>query len=203
MRENTSNRNKKLLAVGVAAALGAGTIGVGANWDHITSVVGNQFTATVKDVDPGEVGGALLTIAGAPIVHDFDTTKFNDVVEARWTVTNRGTDPAQYAANFEPTESISQNLAENLDVFYGVTDEAGEVTSWRPAGTMADPVEYTAVMDEGTEIAGNSSMVVPVRIVLEDPTLLEGDEETVHSVVADFTVSYMNRAPVPEPSAGS
>lgn len=192
MRENTRNRNKKFLAVGVAVALGAGTVGVGANWDHITSVVGNQFSATVTDVDPGEVGGALLTIAGEPINHDFDTTQFNDVAAARWTLTNRGTTPAQYAATFESTGTISQNLAENLDVFYGVTNAAGDVTSWTPAGTMAAPVEYTTAMGTGSEIAGSSSISIPVRIVLEDPTLLEGDEDTVHSVVADFTVSYMN-----------
>lgn len=197
MRENTRNRNKKLLAAGVAVALGAGTVGVGANWDHITSVVGNQFSATVSDVDPGEVGGALLTIAGDPINHDFDTTQFNDVAEARWTLANRGTAPAQYAATFESTGTISQNLAENLDVFYGVTNAAGDVTSWTPAGTMAAPVEYTTAMGTGSEIAGSSSIDIPVRIVLEDPTLLEGEADTVHSVVADFTVSYMN------PSIGS
>lgn len=194
MREktHTPNRNKKLLAVGVAVALGATTAGVGANWDHITSVVGNQFTATVTDLDPGEVGNALLVITGDPINHDFDTTKFNDVVEARWTLTNRGTATAQYAATFEPTESISQNLAENLDLFYGVTDAAGDVTSWTPAGTMAAPVEYTTAMGTGSEFAGSTSIDIPVRIVLEDPTLLEGEADTLHTVVADFTVSYMN-----------
>lgn len=191
--QSTKNR-KKLLAVIAAGALGVGMVGVGANWDHVTSIVDNRFSATISDVAPEEIGGALLTVAGAPIDHTFDTTQYNQYVDATWTITNRGTDAAQYAANFEASSGISANLAQNLQIRYGVTDASGQVTNWVAAGTIAEPVEYTQAVGAASAIAGSGTLQVPVRIVLEDPTVLEGEAGTEHRVTADFVVSYMNPA---------
>ncbi|OAZ42344.1 hypothetical protein A9Z40_01745 [Microbacterium arborescens] len=195
MEKTQSNKNrKKLLAVIAAGALGVGMVGVGANWDHVTSIVDNRFSATAPGSDIDDIGGALLTVAGAPIDHVFDTTKYNQFVDATWTVTNKGGDAAQYAASFETRGDISPNLAQNLQVRYGVTDASGQVTSWVAAGTLAEPVEFTAALGLASAIEGNASIQVPVRILLEDPTVLEGDAGDEHRVTADFVVSYMNPA---------
>lgn len=194
MEKTQPKKNRtKVLAVIAAGALGVGAIGVGANWDHVTSIVDNRFSATAPD-DREEIGGALLSVAGAPIDHVFDTTKYNQYVDATWTVTNRGSDAARYAANFESTGEISANLAQNLQVRYGVTDDAGQVTRWVNAGTLADPVEFTSALGLPSSIGGDASIQVPVRIVLEDPTALEGEAGDEHRVTADFVVSYMNPA---------
>lgn len=191
--QSTKNR-KKVLSVIAAGALGIGMVGVGANWDHVTSIVDNRFSASVSDVAPEEIGGALLTVSGAPIDHTFDTTKYNQFVDATWTITNRGTEAAQYAANFETSSNISENLAQNLQVRYGVTDDSGQVIRWVSAGTIAEPVEYTQAVGAASAVPGSSTLQVPVRIVLEDPTQLEGDVDTEHRVTADFVVNYMSPA---------
>lgn len=196
MRKNTLNLKKTMIAA-AAAAVGVGTIGIGANWDHVTSVVGNQFSATVTDTPPDEIGGALLVATGEAMDHTFDTTQFNQTAGATWTVTNRGTGAAQFSATFAATGEISQTLAENLDVQYAVTNADGEVVRWVPAGTIAAPLEYTRAVGTASEIGGLESHEIQVRVVLEDPTLLEGEPETVLNVTADFDISYMTSSVEP------
>lgn len=187
MRENTRSPQKKLLAAGVAVALGAGMVGVGANWDYVTSVVGNQFNATVADPEePRE--NALLEVRGEAIDKTFDVTLNNDQVIADWTIANTGDVDAQFAANFVPGAVIDEVLAENLDVFYTVDGVE------RRAGTVAAPAELTAVTGLSDMLAPGSEVDVQVRVVLADPSALltEGTSiDEVLNVVADWDVQYI------------
>jgi hypothetical protein len=189
MRENTRSPQKKLLAAGVAVALGAGMVGVGANWDYVTSVIGNQFTATVADPDDvTERDNALLEVRGEAIDKTFDVTVNNDQVVADWTIANIGGFDAQFAANFVPGASIDQTLAENLEVFYTVDGVE------RRAGTVAAPSELTAVTGLSDILAVGESVDVQVRVVLPNPgdLLNDGTEiDEILNVVADWDVQYI------------
>lgn len=192
MRENTRSPKKKLLAAGMAVALGAGMVGVGANWDHVTSVIGNQFTATAADEDATERDNALLRVTGDAINKTFDVEVNNDQVIANWTISNVGGFDAQFAANFLPAATIDQALAENLEVFYTVD---GGVE--RRAGTIAEPTELTAVSGLSDILPVGESVDVQVRVVLPNPGDLVtegveiGDEL---NVVADWNVDYITVA---------
>ena len=193
MRENTRGPQKKLLAAGVAVALGAGMVGVGANWDYVTSVVGNQFTATVADPDEvTERDNALLEVRGDAIDKTFDPAVNNDQVIASWTIANIGGFDAQFAATFLTAPSVDLALAENLEVFYTVD---GGVE--RRAGTLAEPSELTAVTGLSDVLAVGESTDVQVRVTLSNPgdLLVDGTEiEEVLKVVADWDVQYITVA---------
>lgn len=189
MRENTRSPQKKLLAAGVAVALGAGMVGVGANWDYVTSVIGNQFTATVADPDAiTENENALLEVRGEAINKTFDVGVNNDEVTASWTIANIGGHDAQFAANFVPGAGVSDILAENLEVFYTVDGVE------RRAGTVADPAELTQITGLSDILAAGETVDVGVRVVLPNPAelLIEGTEiDQVLEVVADWDVQYL------------
>lgn len=193
MRENTRSPKKKLLAAGVAVALGAGMVGVGANWDFVTSVIGNQFTATVADPDEvTERDNALLEVRGDAIDKTFDVEVNNDQVIANWTIANIGGFDAQFAANFLPAVSVDQVLAENLEVFYTLED--GQE---RRAGTLANPTELTAVTGLSDILAVGEEVDVQVRVVLPNPgdLMVEGHEvDEILNVVADWNVDYITVA---------
>lgn len=197
MRENTRSPKKKLLAAGMAVALGAGMVGVGANWDYVTSVIGNQFNATVADPDATQRDRALLQISGDAIEKNFDVAINNDFVTADWTITNIGERDAQFAADFLPAVAIDEVLAENLEVFYSV--DGGQE---RRAGTMADSAELTAVTGLSDVLAKGESVDVQVRIVLPNPgeLLIDGENEIGDrlSVVADWNVDYLTVGGYPE-----
>lgn len=189
MRENTRSPQKKLLAAGVAVALGAGMVGVGANWDYVTSVIGNQFTATVADPDDVEDrDNALLVVRGDAINKTFDVGVNNDQVTAEWTIANIGGYDAQFAAKFVPAAQISDVLAEKLEVFYTVDGVE------RRAGTIANPAELTQVTGLSDILAVGEEVKVQVRVVLPNPgdLLVESTElDQVLDVVADWDVQYI------------
>lgn len=193
MRENTQSSKKKFMAAGIAVALGAGMVGVGANWDHVTSVIGNQFTATVADPEEVEEReNALLVVEGDAIDKTFDVGVNNDEVVADWTIKNIGGFDAQFAANFLPAATIDQVLAENLEVFYTV--DGGQE---RRAGTLAEPAELTAVTGISDVIGIGEDIDVQVRVVLPNPgdLLVEGTElDEILNVVADWNVDYLTIA---------
>lgn len=193
MRENTRSPQKKLLAAGVAVALGAGMVGVGANWDYVTSVVGNQFTATVADPeDVTERDNALLEVRGDAIDKTFDPAVNNDQVIANWTIANIGGYDAQFAASFLTAPSVDPALAENLEVFYTVD---GGVE--RRAGTLAAPSELTAVTGLSDVLAVGETVDVQVRVALPNPgdLLVEDTEiDQILNVVADWDVQYITVA---------
>ena len=193
MGDNTRSTKKKLLAAGVAVAVGAGMVGVGANWDRVDRIAGNTFTAEIPDPDAG-MDGAVLRIDGDPIEHDFVTTTFGDFTQEEWTLTNIGPDAAPFQGTFKHVGAISTDLAENLTVEYGAVDENGDVVPgvFVDGGTMAAPKELTEALGIPSEFPGYGQMTILVRVTLDDPTLLEGDEGDVHSIVASFDVEYMN-----------
>lgn len=196
--EQKKSRKKIWTVVGVGV-LAAAIAGGGALTTLYTSIAGNQFRAAVPDegVDPD---GALLRISGLPINHTFDSSTHNHQVRADWVLTNVGQDTTEFDGRFETLASIDEDLAEALVVQYGVVDAAGQVTSWRAGGTVAEPrtfAEATGI----SSIDGGEEIPVVVRVLLEDPTsIASGDPaeigEMLH-VVADFTVSYLD--PLPRP----
>ena len=176
--------------VGVGA-LAAAMAGTGALSTLYTSITGNELRAAVPGTDGAD--GALLVISGDPIDKTFDTGQYVDQVQAVWTLENRGPVAATFDGRFEVGAGVSAELAAALDVEYGVTDASGTVTRWLPAGTVAAPATFADVL--GIEqIAGHSTLPVPVRLVLADPAALldAGDEGDELRVVADFVVSYLD-----------
>jgi hypothetical protein len=190
-----STNKKRAGVLGAAALLVAGVAGVGAVTTLTTALTGNHFSADVRAEDDDPVTGARVEVTGDPIVHTFDTTKYNDVAPGTWTITNHGTDGAPFDGTFAPTGEISASLAENLTVQYGDDIVAGQPTTWRDAGTLANPVSYADALSlKDATLAGGESRVVPVRVILSDPTALEGDAGETLTVGATFTVTYVDTA---------
>ncbi len=188
-----SNTNKKRAGVLAAAALlVAGAVGTGAVTTLTTALSGNQLSADVRsDDDP--ISGARVVVTGDPIVHTFDTTKYNDIAPGTWTITNLGTDAAPFDGTFAPTGDIADSLAENLTVQYGDDIVAGQPTTWHDAGTLAAPVSYADALSlADATLAGGESRVVPVRVILSDPTALQGTAGETLTVGATFTVTYVD-----------
>ena len=188
MRDNTRNTKKKLLAAGVAVALGAGMVGVGANLDYATSITGNQFRAVATDVDPDEREGVLLRVEGSAIDHDFDVTQNRDSASATWRIVNVGAETAQFAANFAD-QQMDEALAKHLTVTYTV---GGETVA---GGTLLEPTELTAATGISDTLASGAAFDVTVEVTLEDPAkLLEEDGVSADdplSVVANWNVDYI------------
>jgi hypothetical protein len=186
-----SARKKVAAAVGVGALVAA-MAGTGALNTLYTSITGNQFRAAVPaETDTAE--GALLEITGTPIDKTFNTGQYNDQAQATWTLTNHGPDATEFDGTFEVTNPVSDELAAALSVEYGVTNAAGDITRWRPAGTLDAPRTFADVLGI-SEIEGESELAIPVRLVLADPSDLvdAGDEGDVLRVTADFVVSDLD-----------
>lgn len=192
MRNSNSpnNNKKKIVVVLLAGSLGAGMVGVGANWDYVTSIVDNRLSATVADPDAvTERDNALLTVTGAAIDKAFDVDVNNDEVVATWNIANVSGYDAQFAANFLTAPSVDEVLAENLEVFYTIEGQPE-----RRAGTLAAPTELTAVTGLPDILAAGEDVDITVRISLPDPGTLLTAETTVDEaleVVADWDVEYI------------
>lgn len=188
MRDNTRNTKKKLLAAGVAVALGAGMVGVGANWDYVTSIADNQFRAVATDLDPDEREGVLLRVDGAAIDYDFDVTQNRDSISATWRIVNVGAEAAQFAASFAD-QQMDEALAKHLTVTYTV---GGETFA---GGTLLEPTELTAATGISDVLTSGSGFDVTVEVMLEDPALLLEENgvsaDDPLSVVANWNVDYI------------
>lgn len=181
---------KKIGAVAVAGLLVAGIAGSGAVTTLYTSIANNHFQATIPDKDT-EVTGALLTLSGDPLVHTFNTSVYGDRVQGTWTLTNSGNTAAPYNGTLAPVGTMSDSLAKALTVQYGVENTEG-VISWHDAGTLAAPLTYAQATNTEHSINGGAKQEIPVRVVLQDPTALEGEPGADLSVNATFTVSYVD-----------
>lgn len=193
--EATKSRKKKLWTVVGVGALAAAVAGGGALSTLYTSIAGNEFRAPVIGADQ-EVDGSLLVLSGDPIDYTFDSTTYNDQVQASWVLENQGELTTQFEGQFETLANVDEDLAAALTVQYGVVDAAsGEVTSWRDGGSLASPRTFSQATGIDA-IDGGETIPVAVRVILEDPSLIATEDaeqlETVLQVVADFTVSYMD-----------
>lgn len=126
------------------------------------------------------------------MVHTFDTSAPGDSVEGTWVLANRGTLGTAFDGVFTPVDEHSRSLAGALGVEYGLTDENGTVTSWAQAGTLAAPVSYADAHGGGAFISGAETTVIPVRLTLVDPKILEGDPGDDHTVGATFSINYLS-----------
>ena len=194
--ETTKNdsRKKKIWTVVGVGALAVAVAGGGALSTLYTSIADNRFAAAVpEDTEEVPTEGALLRISGEPISYRFDSANFNDRVVGEWVLTNEGTMAAPFDGGFELREQVSAELARALDVEYGVVDGSGAVTRWVPAGTVADTASFAEVLGIDS-IEGGQSIPVHVRVLLTDPSLIEGAGEVGDEleVRADFTVSYLD-----------
>ncbi|MEV7973211.1 hypothetical protein [Cellulomonas sp. NPDC089187] len=189
--EQKKNHRKVWAVLGVAA-LSMGVVGVGALSTLYTSIDDNHFSAAVPDKEV-PTKGALLRLTGDPIDHVFDSAKHNDLVIGSWTLTNHGTDTTEFDGTFELGTPVSADLAKALTVQYGIVDAQGKVTRWVDAGTVAKTATFGSVTGI-TSIDGAAAIPVEVRVVLEDPALIE-DAGTVGEMLkvnADFVVSYLD-----------
>src|SRR6478736_7392551 len=180
-------------AVAACAALGVAAVGGGALTTLYTAITGNTFRAEVP-AEGTTPEGALLEITGSPIDHTFDTSGHIDQVRGDWTIVNRGQDATTWDGAFDLGADVPATLAASLTVEYGVLDAQGQVTGWRAAGTLADHRSIGEVLHgaQAVPIAGDESVPVAVRVVLPDPRSLEGTAGDELTLVADFTVSYLD-----------
>jgi hypothetical protein len=181
------NRKKLWTVVGVGA-LAAAVAGGGALSTLTTAIDGNRFAGAVPGEGP--LDGAQLVISGQAIDHTFDTTSFHsgEYAQGTWTLVNNGGDAAAWDGTLAATGEVPASLAGALEVEFG--DGSG---GWHAAGTLAEQVSYaTALGIAGNELAGESQVVIPVRLSLPDPSLLSGTEGELLEVLADFTVTYLN-----------
>ena len=143
--------------------------------------------------------GAVLSLSGAPLVHTFDTETAGDSVQGEWTLSNSGTQAVTYDGTLAPVGEFSLDLAQNLDVEYGVVGADGSVTGWAQAGTLAQPVSYTTALGaHAPEVTGTESITIPVRVTLTDPEALTSPKGEEQTVGATFSINYLSD-PVPEP----
>lgn len=143
--------------------------------------------------------GAVLSLSGAPLVHTFDTETAGDSVQGEWTLSNTGTQAVTYDGTLAPVGEFSLDLAQNLDVEYGVVGADGSVTRWAAAGTLAQPVSYTTALGaHAPEVTGTESITIPVRVTLTDPEALTSPQGEQQTVGATFSINYLSD-PVPEP----
>ncbi|MFC4245365.1 hypothetical protein ACFOYW_18510 [Gryllotalpicola reticulitermitis] len=185
-------RRRKALLFGIAGLVAAGVAAGGALTSLNTVLGDNHFKAAVP-TDAAGVHGSLLEVTGAPFDKEFDTTTYNDLVQGTWNVVNHGDADTVFDGTLAPNSTVDDSLAKNLKVYYGDEGTADTNTQWHAAGTLANPVSYDAALGLGPEhkIGGNKTISIPVRVLLQDPTKLDGDPETTLHVDADFTVSYL------------
>ncbi|WP_158374849.1 hypothetical protein [Cellulosimicrobium cellulans] len=184
---------RTIAAVVGIGAVAATAVGTGALSTLYTTLAGNTFRAEVPDAGTAPQG-ALLRIAGDPIDHTFDTSGHVDQVRGDWTLTNHGPDATTWDGAFDVGADVPATLAAALTVEYGVLDDQGQVIGWRDAGTLAEHRSIGDVL-HGTQavtIAGGESVPIAVRVVLPDPRDLEGAAGDELTLVADFTVSYLD-----------
>lgn len=178
-----SKNQKTVGALGIGVVLVAGLVGTGAVTTLTSVLSGNEFDATISRTTPPT--GALVEVSGAPLTHTFDVTKFNDSVEGTWTIENKGTVDAPYDGTLAPHGEVSASLAQNLTVEYS------DGTTWYKAGTLDAPLSYAAATGRPSpSLAVGATQSVPVRITLDDPTLLQGEDGANLRVSANFTVTY-------------
>lgn len=148
--------------------------------------------------------GAVLSLAGAPLVHTFDTTTPGDSIQGEWTLSNNGTQAVTYDGVLAPVGEFSLDLAQNLDVAYGVVGSDGQITGWARAGTLAQPVSYTTALGaDSPEMTGTDSITIPVRVTLTDPEALTSPYDEEQTVGATFSINYLSApSPGPEGPAG-
>lgn len=198
MRHSIRNSKKKFLAAGVAVAVGAGMYGVGANWDYITTVADNVFSAEIND--GSAVEGALLKVQGSAFSKTFNGTESNQTASQTWLIKSEGSVPAQFQASFAldatstgDSAAAETKLAESVLVKYTVDGVAYD------AGTLAAPLTLQTAMgnnkiDVINEMgATGDQLSVTVTVTLADPTVLSGlgvDADDTISISADWNVEY-------------
>lgn len=199
--EKSESRKKKVWIVLGVGALAAAIAGGGALTTLYTSINNNEFRTTVADSEQ-ETEGALLVLHGERIDYDFDSSTHNDQVQGLWYLENRGAQTTSFDGTFELLADIDQNLAATLVLQYGLVNADGETIRWRDAGTLADPASFATVTGIGS-IDGGDLIPVHVRVLLEDPSgIAWADPDMIGtelSVVADFTVSYLDPLGSPRP----
>jgi hypothetical protein len=137
--------------------------------------------------------GAVLSLSGAPLAHTFDTEVPGDSVQGEWTLSNSGTQPVSYDGLLAPVGEFSLDLAQNLDVEYGIVGPDGEVTDWAQAGTLAQPVSYTTALGAASPaMTGADSITIPVRVTLADPKALTSAPGDPQTVGATFSINYLS-----------
>lgn len=144
--------------------------------------------------------GAVLSLSGAPLVHTFDTATPGDSVEGEWTLSNSGTQAVSYDGVLAPVGEFSLDLAQNLDVEYGVVGSDGQITRWAHAGTLAQPVTYTTALGaDSPEMTGTDSITIPVRVTLTDPEAMTSPYDEEQTVGATFSINYLAPDQGPQP----
>lgn len=184
---------RRIAAVAGVAALAVTAVGGGALTTLFTSITGNTLRAEVPP-DGTTPEGSLLRVTGDPIDHTFDTSGHVDQVRGDWTLTNHGADATTWDGAFDLRSGVPATLAAALTVEYGVVDDQGRVTDWREAGTLAEHRSIGDVLHgaQAVPIAGGASVPIAVRLVLPEPRDLEGAAGDELTLVADFTVSYLD-----------
>jgi len=193
--ENTAKKSgtkKKLALMAAAGLLVAGIAGAGAVTTLTASLGGNEFSAKIDSETTPE--GALITVTGDPLVHEFDIATFNDSVEGTWSINNVGTVPAIYDGVLNATGEVPASLAEQLRVEYGIPGEAAGETRWLEAGTLAAPNSFADTLRLAgafdASLDATQTQTVLVRVTLLDPTQLQGEDGDTLTVHASFDVSY-------------
>lgn len=148
--------------------------------------------------EPG--GGGLVTVAGDPLVYDFDPGMPGDSVTGWWEVRGRSATPVPYDGVLAVQGQVSPVLARALVVHYGEVDSDGALVTWHPAGTLADPVTYADALSRAPSIDVTRPTTIPVRVSLPDPGLVTGEPGETMLVEAAFTVAFLaGSAPVAGP----
>lgn len=185
------SKKSKITAAAVAGVLAVSAAGIGAVTTLSTVIAGNHLEATKVDPDNPVTGGALLKLTGDPIDYTFDGTKVHDSVVGDWVLENQGDEAAEYTSAFTAADASSADLEKLVTLEYGTTD--GTTITWHDGGTVAEPKTYEeSVGLSPASIEGGETTKIPVRLTLDDPTLLPGNAGDANLTIdADFTVSYI------------
>ncbi len=184
--------NKRVGAGVVAGVLAVGMVSTGAVTTLYTAITGNQFSADVRGEDDPPLTGALLDLMGAPMVHTFDTTRYNDQVTGIWMLENNGPDATAFDGILEAVGAdVPPTLAAQLQIEYGQIGESG--TIWHDAGTLLAPTSYADALGlSNPTVQGHGVVDIPVRVTLANPAALEGEPGQTLTLDASFTVSYLD-----------
>lgn len=134
----------------------------------------------------------VLTVAGHPLVHEFALDDPGDAVTGWWQVHGRSATPVPFEGVLAADPSSSGSLARALVVHYGAVGPDGDVVTWHPAGTLAEPATYSAALARVPSAAAGAPVSIPVRVSLPDPGLVSGLPGEALVVEATFTVTYLN-----------
>lgn len=178
MRRATGGAAGCVLALALTATLSAASVGV------------------TTAADSTDRSSAVLSLVGAPLVHTFDTESPGDSIQGEWTLSNSGAQVVAYNGVLAPVGEFSLDLAQNLDVEYGLVGPDGRITGWAQAGTLARPVSYTTALGaDSPELVGPGSITVPVRVTLSDPAALTSAPGDLQTVSATFSISSLSGGP--------